>query len=145
MKGFKPRTGIFLGGIGLAIGIVYYLLAPDFGQPRRQAAPSRHTLPDLVPAIVQRARGARREVWDLLTSLRAQDRASQNPELVGRVRFELDRVLSSSTAVNIRANGNRVLLSGDVSHAELDTILDAVRRVRGVWVINSRLNISDAA
>ncbi len=144
MNHLKPRTGILLGGVGLAIGIAY-ILSPEFGNARRHAAGLRNsTVQEIVPAIVQRAREARRGVWDRLTSFRAV-KASRNPELVTRVRFALQRALATPTAVTIRIDGNRVLLSGVVSRPELDTVLDAVRRVRGVWVIDSRLKVSGAA
>ncbi len=145
MNYLNPRTGLFLGGVGLAVGIAY-VLSPDFSHARRHAAALRHSArQEIVPAIVQRARDARREVWNLLTSFRGADKASRNPELVGRVQFAVRRVLAKPAAVTIRVDGNRVLLSGVLSRPELDTVLDAVRRVRGVWVIDSRLKVSGAA
>ncbi len=142
MKVNVPRTGIVCAGVGLVMGLLY-LFSSDLTHTRRVASASP-PVAALLPRMARRAQEAPRTLWSRVQTLWGRPAAS-NPELLARVRLAVDRVLASPHTLSVAADGNRVLLRGTVSPAEAGEVLDAVRRVRGVWVIESRLEIVGAA
>ncbi|CAN5897645.1 hypothetical protein BH20PSE1_BH20PSE1_08540 [soil metagenome] len=66
-------------------------------------------------------------------------------ELARRVRLALERALPQPPAVEVIAHHGLVILSGEVSAEEQDTVLTCVRGVPGVKEVESRIEVRTAA
>lgn len=66
-------------------------------------------------------------------------------ELARRVRLALERALPQPPAVEVVAHHGLVILSGEVSAGEQDTVLACVRGVPGVKEVENRIEVRTAA
>ena len=66
-------------------------------------------------------------------------------ELARRVRLALERALPQPPAVEVIAHHGLVILSGEVSAEEQDTVLTCVRGVPGVKEVENRIEVRTAA
>jgi hypothetical protein len=64
--------------------------------------------------------------------------------LAARVRRTVQRAVARPHAIEVTAEDGRVLLSGPVVAGELDALLSAVWRVRGVGAVDARLELDEA-
>jgi len=130
----------FLTGAG-----VMYLLDPDRGARRRglmrdRAARARHKLGGGLDATARdlgnRARGTVAEVRS-----RFRRETVDDVVLSERVRSTIGRVASHPSAINVAVSEGRVTLQGPVLEHELDDLLRAVKRVRGVTAVANELEV----
>jgi len=133
---FLPIAGLALGAAGM------YLLDPTHGRRRRAMIRDqamrrarqawRGTQVGLRDAR-NRAGGARHR-WATAGEGEVPDRV-----LAERVRAKLGRHSAHPRAIKVSVNQGSVELSGPVLAQECETILRAVRRVRGVREVHDRL------
>jgi uncharacterized membrane protein len=127
--------GKLISGLVAGAGIMY-LLDPDRGGRRRalvrdQAARATHKLGDGLDATARdlgnRAKGT---AAGLRSRLRRE--TVEDTILHERVRSAIGRVVSHPSAIEVSVSEGRVTLQGSVLEHELDDLLRAVGRVRGV-------------
>jgi hypothetical protein len=137
-------SGKLLGGVLLGAGAMY-VLDPDRGARRRalirdQGIRASRKLGEGVGAAARdvrnRSTGAAAELSSRLKRDQAGDEIVQE-----RVRSALGRVASHPGAVDVAVYSRRVILSGAVPATELDSILRAIRRVRGVREVENQLEV----
>jgi hypothetical protein len=137
-------SGKLLGGVLLGAGAMY-VMDPDRGARRRalirdQGIRASRKLGEGVGAAARdvrnRSTGAAAELSSKLKRDQAGDEIVQE-----RVRSALGRVASHSGAIEVAVYSRRVILSGAVPATELDSILRAIRRVRGVRDVENQLEI----
>jgi osmotically-inducible protein OsmY len=134
----------FIGGLLVGMGLMY-LLDPDRGARRRalvrdQAARAGHKVGDGLDATARdlgnRARGTAAE---LRSRLRRED--VDDTILQERVRSAIGHAVSHPGAIDLSVSNGRVTLQGPVLEHELDHLLGAVRRVRGVSEVLNELKV----
>jgi osmotically-inducible protein OsmY len=134
----------FIGGF-LAGALVMYLLDPDRGGRRRalvrdQAARAGHKLGDGLDATARdlgnRAKGTAAELRS-----RFRREAVDETVLHERVRSAIGHAVSHPGAIEVSVSEGRVTLQGPVLEHELDRLLRAVRRVRGVSDVVNELEV----
>ena len=128
----------------LAVGAgLMYLLDPDRGARRRglvrdQAARARHKLGGGLDATARdlgnRARGTVAEARS-----RFRREVVDDVVLYERVRSTIGRAASHPSAIDVSVSEGRVTLQGPVLEHELDDVLRAVERVRGVTEVVNEL------
>ncbi len=135
-------------GLGLGAGAMF-LLDPDRGRRRRAllrdkavhltrttgltAGKISRDLRNRAIGVASGVRGVFREV-DVTDSV-----------LADRIRSRLGRYPVHRRSINIDSQDGVVRLSGDVLSSELDTILSAVSRVRGVKKVVNNLTVHETA
>ncbi|HUF26854.1 MAG TPA: BON domain-containing protein [Gemmatimonadaceae bacterium] len=149
-KGASKGVGglALLGGVGIGAALMY-LLDPDRGARRRALARDKatHLLAETRESVTARSR----DTANRLRGFAAEARARLTPEdvsdavLVGRVRAELGRLVSSSRSIEVTATHGMVTLQGEILADEVDELLRAVRRVRGVHDLVSQLEVHQTA
>jgi len=75
----------------------------------------------------------------------APNDVATDDELAKRVRLALERALPQPPAVEVIAHHGVVILSGEVSAEEQDTVLACVRGVPGVKEVENRIEVRTAA
>ncbi len=75
----------------------------------------------------------------------APNDVATDDELARRVRLALERALPQPPAVEVIAHHGLVILSGEVSAEEQDTVLACVRAVPGVKEVENRIEVRTAA
>ena len=79
---------------------------------------------------------------------RAQARLEKKPrtnhELAARVCAELHHRVEHGKGIQVFADDNKVTLRGVALRDELDDVIDAVQRVRGVRAVNNKLDLRDS-
>lgn len=136
------RAWSVVTGMGLGAGLMYMA---DPAQGRRR----RKTVADKAVSLAHQSRDATgKAARDL--SHRAQGLAAaaarpfdreplDDERLARRVRARLGRVVSHPSAIEVAVTDGRVVLSGPILTHEVDRLLSAVRKVRGVADVESRL------
>jgi osmotically-inducible protein OsmY len=144
MRSLSKLIGVLIGGAGLM-----YLLDPDRGARRRalvrdQVARARHKLGDRLDATARdlgnRTRGTLAEARS-----RFRKEAVDDAVLHERVRSEIGHAVSHPGAIEENVSDGRVTLRGPVLAHELDGLLRAVRRVRGVSEVRNELEVHQEA
>ncbi|HEX5759963.1 MAG TPA: BON domain-containing protein [Thermoanaerobaculia bacterium] len=133
-----------LGGVGLGAGLMF-LLDPDRGRRRRALVRDKavrslnvtgEALRKTGKDLGNRTRGVAAEVHG---RLRRDD--SPNEVLGARVRARLGHAVSHPGAIDVAVWNGCVVLTGAVLAEELDGLLSAVQKVRGVEAIENRLEV----
>ncbi|HXV16662.1 MAG TPA: BON domain-containing protein [Gemmatimonadaceae bacterium] len=79
---------------------------------------------------------------------RAKNRMEKKPrtnhELAARVCAELHHRVEHGKGIQVFADNNQVTLRGVALRDELDDVIDAVQRVRGVRAVNNKLDLRDS-
>jgi BON domain-containing protein len=139
-------SGKLLSGVLLGAGAMY-LLDPDRGARRRSLMRDQGLRASR--KLGQGARAAARDVRNRsagaaagLTSRMKRDQAADQI-VQERVRAALGRVASHASPIDVSVYNRRVILSGPVPAAELDSILRSIRRVRGVREVENQLKVYD--
>jgi uncharacterized membrane protein len=136
-----------IGGLGLGAGLMY-LLDPDRGTRRRAMLRDKFEsglhraarLGDKASRdLANRTRGAAAEVRG-----RLRRECPSDVVLAERVRARMGRVVSHPRSIEVEAQDGMVTLTGLVLAHELDDLLAAVARVRGVTGIDNRLEAHEA-
>lgn len=131
---------------GVVVGAsAMYLLDPDRGARRRSLLRDRgvHAGHKLGDGLAATARNARNRTRGTAAALRARFRRDEPGEdvLHERVRSAIGRVVSHPGAITVVVTGDRVTLTGQVLSDEVDPLVDAVARVRGVSEVRNELEI----
>jgi uncharacterized membrane protein len=137
----RPTT-LFVAGAGIGAGLMY-VLDPAAGRRRRALARDQlvHAMRKGEDAADATARDVANRARGVVAELGARFTPADAPDdvLAERVRAKLGHWASHPGAIEVEAHGGRVVLRGVVLARELDGLLRAVRRVRGVRDVESRL------
>ncbi len=139
----------FLTGVGIGGGLMF-MLDPASGRRRRALVRDKATgawngtsgvVQKTSRHISNRARGVAH------TAKRIVGRAGDvgGVQLSERVRSRIGRVVSHPRAIDVRAEGNRIIVSGPILAAEVDNLLSAIRKVPGVQDVDNRLDVHQTA
>ena len=135
-----------LSGIGIGAALMYFL---DPGRGPRRRAALRDQLVSTGNTLGDALGTTARDLGNRARGLAAETRSRLTPEdvtdevLVGRVRAELGRVVSHPGSIIATASGGVVTVSGPVLAREVDGLLGAVRKVRGVQDVVNQLEIHE--
>jgi osmotically-inducible protein OsmY len=137
---------IFLAG-AIAGALAASFLDPQRGRTRRARMRDRSgaLARDARERIERRLRDARNRAVGRKHELEHADERVEDGVLVERVRAQLGRVVKHAGAIRVEARDGAVALSGPVLRAEMEPLLDAVRKVRGVTGIENRLDAHESA
>jgi uncharacterized membrane protein len=139
----RDHSSSIVGGIAAGAAAMY-LLDPRLGRRRRALARDQIVrylnvaeagLGRLLHDAGNRAQGTVARTRRLLTPEELVD----DRRLEARVRSTLGRLTGKASAISVEARAGLVVLSGRVVEAELGYLLTAVRRIRGVQRVESRL------
>ena len=134
--------------IGIGAGLMYFL-DPDSGARRRPwlyeklARTTKKEQASLAEAQASSDRVAEAGADDI--SLTAPNDVTTDEQLARRVRLALERALPQPPEVEVIAHHGVVILSGQVSAEEQDTMLTCVRAVPGVTDVENRIEVRTAA
>lgn len=126
-----------------------YYFDPVAGRRRRamtldQGVAAGHEVEDLARAKSKRAA-------DRVHGAQARARASLSDEPIDdlrlheRIRSRLGRLVDDASAVTVQVSDGHVVLSGNVSEEEVDSLADAVSSMRGVESVDNQLSIGTDA
>jgi osmotically-inducible protein OsmY len=137
---------IFLAG-AIAGALAASFLDPQRGRTRRARMRDRSAAlaRDARERIERRLRDARNRALGRKHELEHADERVPDGVLVERVRAQLGRTVKHAGAIRVEARDGAVVLSGPVLRGEVDPLLDAVRKVRGVTGIQNRLDAHESA
>src|SRR3954470_15631057 len=139
----KLMTGMVVGAGAM------YLLDPDRGARRRSLLRDQgiHVGHKLSDGLATTARDTRNRTAGVAAEVRSRFRREElNDEVLHeRVRSAIGRVVSHPGAVDINVFEGRVTLTGHVLSEELDSLLRAVGRVRGIREVQNELEIHPTA
>jgi uncharacterized membrane protein len=140
----KVKT--LLTSIGLGAGLMYFL-DPQHGTRRRTMVIDRanrfvNNVDESIDIAVQDARNRARGVLSEMTA-RLSDQESPDWILEERVRSNLGRLARHTRALDIRADGGRIYLSGPVLRGDEDAVVKAALRTRGVHGVENQLQVVD--
>jgi hypothetical protein len=139
-------SAIVAAGAG---ALVMYLFDREQGPRRialardrigRLARSSRATADAGLRDLANRAKGMVAKARGALRNERPSEEM-----LVARVRARLGRLVSNPQAIQVSASGGRVTLRGQLPESEEDPLLSGVERVRGVDLVESRLELHETA
>jgi len=134
----------FLIGAGCGAGLMYFF-DPRYGRRRRSRARDQ-----LLAAGHRTARHLDRSLRHTRNRLRgmAAQTASRlrhdeplDDVLVERIRSRMGHVVSSPSAIEVKANRRHVELRGEVPAEELEQLLACIRGVPGVCSVDNQLEI----
>lgn len=137
-----------LGGIGLGVGLMYFL-DPQSG--RRRCALARDQFVRLSHEGGNAARVVARDASNRAAGLWAEakgtatGRTPDDRTLAERVRSQLGRCVSHPRAVAVAAENGTITLSGPILTSEVEGLLSCVRTVSGVSRVENRLEAHDRA
>ena len=77
-------------------------------------------------------------------SARSERRPRTNHELAARVAAELDQGVEHGRGIQVFADQNKVTLRGIALRNELEDVIAAVQRVRGVRALTNKLELRDS-
>ena len=133
-------------GAGVGAGLMY-LYDPQMG--RRRRALTRDQFVRLGHRVDDAIDVTRRDLTNRAVGLWAEVRSSITSDgvsgevLAERVRAQLGSLVSHPGALEVRAEQDRVILSGPVLRHEVDGLLKGVAAVRGVHEVENRLDVHD--
>jgi uncharacterized membrane protein len=140
------RVKTLLTSLGLGAGLMYFL-DPQYGNRRRALVRDRangvvnsmdNFLGGASEDMRNRARGVLAEM-----SAKLSDQGAPDWILEERVRANLGRLAAHGRAVDVRADGGRIILSGPALRNEADLIVKTATRTRGVHGVENHLQVVD--
>ena len=142
------RLKTLLTSIGLGAGLMYFL-DPQHGDRRRALVRDKansivNRLDDSIEVAVEDTRNrARGFLYELIARL--SDEGAPDWVLEERVRSNLGRMAQRAGAVDVRADGGRIHLTGSVLREDVDAIQKTASRTRGVHGVENELQVFDSA
>ena len=135
-----------LTSIGLGAGLMYFM-DPQHGARRRTMVVDKanrfvNNIDESIDIAVEDARNRARGVLSEMTA-RLSDQGAPDWILEERVRSNLGRLMRHTRALDIRADGGRIYLSGPVLREDEDAIVKAAIRTRGVHGVENQLQVVD--
>jgi hypothetical protein len=138
-----------VAGAALLGVVAMYMLDPDKGKRRRALIGDKAY--SVVSDTRQALGAATRDAAHRIEGMRARARRlfSNEPvpddlQLIERVRARMGRLVAHPHAIQVGANNGRVTLSGPVLRHEVGRLLDAIRTVWGVSMVEDRLVVYDS-
>lgn len=136
-----------LKGLGIGAGAMY-LFDPDLGQRRRSVLFDKltsiaHEVSDLADVELRDLNNRIEGLWAESQAMWRAETDVPPARLEARIRSRLGRWASHPRAIEVRATGNRVVLSGLALRDEVDRVVAAVRCIRGVQHVENRLEPHD--
>lgn len=140
----KVKT--LLTTLGLGAGLMYFM-DPQHGNRRRTMVVDKanrfvNNIDESIDVAVQDARNRARGVLSEMTA-RLSDQGAPDWILEERVRSNLGRLARHTGALDIRADGGRIYLSGPVLREDEEAIVKAALRTRGVHGVENQLQVVD--
>lgn len=140
------RLKTLLTTIGIGAGLMYFL-DPQQGNRRRALVRDQvnrwiNSLDDSIDTAREDLRNRTRGALSELTA-RLSDQGAPDWILEERVRSSLGRTMYHTRALDVRADGGYIHLSGPALRAERDAILKAAARTRGVYGVEDELQLFD--
>jgi uncharacterized membrane protein len=140
----KAKT--LLTTIGLGAGLMYFL-DPQQGPRRRAMVVDKanrfvNSIDESIDKAVEDTRNRTRGVLYEMTA-KLSDQGAPDWILEERVRSNLGRIARHARAVDVRADGGRIYLSGPVLREDEDAIVRAALRTRGVYGVENQLQMVD--
>jgi uncharacterized membrane protein len=138
----RNERGALLTGLGLGVGLMYFL-DPDRGRRRRAVARDRLVRASRAGSdaagttsrdLAHRVAGATAQVRSALSRKIVNDRV-----LTERVRAQLGRVVSHPHAIDVFANDGIVTLRGPILESEVEPLLAVAERIGGVLEVIPQL------
>jgi hypothetical protein len=133
-----------LGGAGIGAGLMY-ILDPDRGARRRALVRDKVASAKCTTgrALGKTARDLNNRTGGILAELRGavRQRRVDDDVLVARVASCLGHVASHPHAIGLTAENGVVTLAGPVLASEVDRLVSAVSKVRGVRGVDDRLEV----
>jgi len=134
----------FAAGAGIG-ALAMYILDPQGGRRRRALARDQaiYVLSKGRDAVDATARDMAHRARGVVAEARALAQRGEVPDevLTARVRSKLGHWVSHPSAIEVGTSGGRVTLAGPVLATEAESLLCAVRRVRGVGDVDDRLEV----
>ena len=136
----------FVVTVGLTAGLMYFL---DPQQGARRRAQVQNTInrwiSDLDDSIDIGKRDLRIRTRGVLSEMTARlsDQGAPDWILEERVRSNFGRIPSNTRAIDVRADGGYIYLSGPALRSDRDDILKAATRTRGVYGVEDELQLFD--
>jgi len=138
------RSQGYLKGM-LAGASLTYFLDPDRGARRRGMLRDQlvHLGRKLENGLDAAKRDARNRSVGMTAKARRRFSRDDAPDAVveERVRSRLGRVVSHPRAIDVAVQDGRVTLSGPILESQVESLLSATRRVRGVTEVENRLEV----
>ena len=133
--------------LGLGAGLMYFM-DPQHGTRRRTMVIDKanrfvNDIDESIDTAVQDARNRARGVLSEMTA-RLSDQGEPDWILEERVRSNLGRLARHARAVDVRADGGRIYLTGPVLREDEDAIVKAALRTRGVYGVENQLQVFDS-
>ncbi|HET6594682.1 MAG TPA: SRPBCC family protein [Anaerolineales bacterium] len=132
--------------IGVGAGLMYFL-DPQHGTRRRTMVIDKanrfvNNMDESIDIAVEDARNRARGVLSEMTA-RLSEQDAPDWILEERVRSNLGRLARHTRALDIRADGGRIYLSGPVLREDEDAVVKAALRTRGVHGVENQLQVFD--
>jgi uncharacterized membrane protein len=138
----EGKDWMIIGAAGVGAGVMY-LLDPEAGRRRR------HRAIDGCVSLTHRSQTffgrASRDIGHRLKGAAAEARHAftrddaSGARLAARIRARIGRVVSHPHAIDVSVEDGRVILSGPILEREVDELVSAVSGIRGVGVVENRL------
>ncbi len=133
--------------IGLGAGAMYFF-DPQQGNRRRAQVQNRinRWVSDMDYSIDQGKRDLRNRTRGMLSEMTARlssDQGAPDWILEERVRSNFGRISNNTRAIDVRADGGYIYLSGPAMREDRDAILKAAARTRGVHGVEDELQLVD--
>lgn len=141
------KTAAFFTGLGVGASVMF-ILDPDRGKRRRALVRDQvtHLANCSTEFVEKRSRDIRNRVSGVIADTRARFTAEPVPDekLVDRISSKLGRYPVHQRSISVEANQGTVTLSGDTLAKELETLIGAVKSVRGVKEVVNNLVVHDS-
>lgn len=142
------KTVAFFTGLGVGAGAMF-ILDPDRGKRRRALMRDQcaHLVSKSSIALGKTSRDLRNRVKGMVAESKAMfaDQHVPDSTLVDRVKSVLGRYPVHNRSINVDVLDGKVILSGETLSKELDTLLDAVKSVKGVREVVNNLTVHQTA
>ena len=140
------RLKTLLTSVGLGAGLMYFL-DPQYGNRRRALVRDKanswvNSMDNFIDGASEDMRNRTRGVLAEM-SAKLSDQGAPDWILEERVRANLGRLAGHSRAIDIRADGGRIILSGPALREEADLIVKTAVRTRGVHEVENQLQLFD--
>src|SRR5574339_919242 len=130
------RLKTLITTLGLGAGLMYFL-DPQHGTRRRAMVRDKanrfvNDIDESLEKALEDTRNRARGVLSEMTA-RLSDQGAPDWILEERVRSNFGRISNNTRAIDVRADGGYIYLSGPAMREDRDAILKAAARTRGVY------------
>ena len=149
VMGMDADTCALLSGVGLGVGLMYFLDGNN-GKRRRQLVADTvgGWAKDGACAVGGASKQARNRMQGIAHGVAKRVRPSEpatGAQLAAQIRSRMGHLVSNAHAIDVSAEEDRVVLEGPILATEADLLLSAVRSLAGVGHLDDRLSRFDDA